>query len=440
MKVAEQIRRDTDMPKTVIILMSMLLSGLIGCAPDTPSDLSRIAGWRGAAPNSPDTFRFVILSDRTGGHIPGLWAQAVKETNRLKPDFVMFIGDLIEGYTKDEKEIRRQWTHIDAITQRLDAPFFYCPGNHDVIPDACRKIYTELHGVRGKAWYSFDYRRCHFLIADSSAMIGKDKKLADDQWAWLKKDLARASKVCDHVFVFIHHPMFYGSRIPPWKRLRAMLDPKKTTVFSGHWHSPLSYDIIDGFRYYILSATAAGSGGAPKNPNRMIGEFQSYAHVSVTKGNPTISFIPLGEVLPYDYIDYSVVMRLRTLRDAATLGSTTRAGGEVMLKMPNTTDTDAACTLTWTGRDDWFIGGKPKDETLTIPAGKTVERTYRIGPSRPGMPTPVLNIRYEITAEGRTKHISRKLPLQIVASLTALRVKAITIAGQTLTGRRTTSW
>ena len=44
-------------------------------APDTPTDLSRIAGWRGAAPNSPDTFRFVILSDRTGGHIPGLWAQ-----------------------------------------------------------------------------------------------------------------------------------------------------------------------------------------------------------------------------------------------------------------------------------------------------------------------------------------------------------------------------
>ncbi len=98
--------------------------------------------------------------------------------------------------------------------------------------------------------------------------------------------------------------------------------------------------------------------------------------------------------------------------------------------MPNTTDTEVACTLTWTGGDDWFADGKPKDETLTIPAGKTVERTYRIGPSRQGTPPPVLNIRYEITAEGRTKHIPRKLPLRIVASLTARRVKGITIDGK----------
>ena len=397
----------------------------------TPADLSKIAGWCGAAVNSPDTFRFVILSDRTGGHIPGLWAQAVTETNRLKPDFVMFIGDLVEGYTDDEKEIRRQWTHIDAITRKLNAPFFYCPGNHDVLPDACRKIYTELHGVRGKAWYSFDYRGCHFLIADSSAMIGKDKKLADEQWAWLETDLTRANRVSDHVFVFIHHPMFYGSRIPSWKRLRAMLDAKKTTVFSGHWHSPLCYDLTDGVPYFVLSATAAGSGGAPKNPNRMLGQFQSYAHVVVGKGKPTISVIPLGEVLPHDFVDRSVINRLDDkLSRLTTLGSVTRAGGEVTLKMPNKSDTDAACTLRWTGKDEWFTDGKDKGESLTIPAGQTIERTYRIAPSSPGTAPPVLNIRYEITAEGRTVHCTRKLTLQIVASLTARRLKGITIDGQ----------
>ncbi|MDY7010297.1 MAG: sugar-binding protein [Planctomycetota bacterium] len=423
------------MRKVLGILTVAIVFVLAGCfvnptKPNKPTDLSDIAGWRGAAVNSPDTFRFVVLSDRTGGHIPGLWAQSVAETNRLKPDFVMFIGDLIEGYTDDEKEIRRQWTHIDAITRRLDAPFFYCPGNHDVLPDACRKIYTELHGVAGKAWYSFDYRRCHFIVADSSAMIGKDKKLADDQWAWLKKDLAGANKVSDHVFVFIHHPMNYGSRIPSWNRLRKMLDAKKTTVFSGHWHSPLSYDLEDGVPYYMISATAAGSGGAPENPNREIGEFQSYAHVVVDRGKPTISFVPLGEILPHDFIDRSVILRLRTLIEAATLGSVTGAGGEVTLKLPNTTDADAACRLTWTGRDKWFVGGRPGIETITIPAGKTIERTYRIAPSGPGEISPVLFIHYEITAESRTMQITRKLPLQIVASLTARPVKSITIDGK----------
>ncbi len=310
MKETRQNKGDAVMRKIITILSIAFLLVLVGCGEqagpvtkNTPADLSGIAGWRGAAPNSPDAFRFVILSDRTGGNIPSLWEQAVTETNRLKPDFVMCIGDLTEGYTDDEKEIRRQWKEFDAMTRKLDAPFFYCPGNHDVIPDACRKIYTQLHGVRGKTWYSFDYRRCHFLVADSSAMIGKDKELADEQWAWLEKDLAEANKAANRVFVFIHHPMFSGSN---WKRLRAMLDAKKTTVFSGHLHT-LSYDLKDGVPYYVLSATAAESGGAPAKPNRKAGEFQSYTHVVVDKGRPTISFIPLGEVLPHDYIDRSVI-------------------------------------------------------------------------------------------------------------------------------------
>ncbi len=294
--------------------ITLILWGLLlGCASTnhlkTPADLSRIAGWRGIEPNSPDTFRFVVLSDRTGGHIPGLWAKAIAETNRLKPDFVICIGDLIEGYISDEDEIRKQWAEFDAITRKLNAPFFYCPGNHDVIPEACRKIYTKLHGIGGRTWYSFDYHHCHFLVLDSSAMIGKDKVLAEKQWKWIEKDLSRANRISKHIFIFIHHPMFYGERKPYWDRLRKMLDAKKTTIFSGHWHSPLCYGKVDGVSYYVLSATAAGSGGAPAKPNRKKGEFQCYVHVVVSDGKVTIAIIPLGEILPHDYIKMEDVLK-----------------------------------------------------------------------------------------------------------------------------------
>ena len=70
-----------------------------GCAPaDSPAALSGPAGWRGAHVNSPDAFRFVVLSDRTGGHEPGALARAIVAINRLKPDFVVSIGDPV-SYT-----------------------------------------------------------------------------------------------------------------------------------------------------------------------------------------------------------------------------------------------------------------------------------------------------------------------------------------------------
>jgi len=49
--------------------------------------------------NNPDNFQFAIVADRTGGHRPGVFADAVEKLNLLKPEFVMSIGDLIEGYS-----------------------------------------------------------------------------------------------------------------------------------------------------------------------------------------------------------------------------------------------------------------------------------------------------------------------------------------------------
>jgi hypothetical protein len=52
-------------------------------------------------PDRPDEFSFVLLSDRTGMAQPGVFERAVAITNLLRPDFVVQIGDTIEGYTRD---------------------------------------------------------------------------------------------------------------------------------------------------------------------------------------------------------------------------------------------------------------------------------------------------------------------------------------------------
>ena len=52
--------------------------------------------------SDPLRFSIAIMTDRTGGHRPGIWMQAVERINWLRPDFVVSVGDLIEGYTEND--------------------------------------------------------------------------------------------------------------------------------------------------------------------------------------------------------------------------------------------------------------------------------------------------------------------------------------------------
>ena len=47
--------------------------------------------------DDPSEFRFAIVSDRTGTHRANVFAQAVAKLNLLQPEFVITVGDLIEG-------------------------------------------------------------------------------------------------------------------------------------------------------------------------------------------------------------------------------------------------------------------------------------------------------------------------------------------------------
>ena len=85
---------------------------------------------------SPDrVFRIAILPDRTTGRDWGLpyLEAAVRDLNRIRPDAVFTVGDMIQGYTRDEAEWDRQANQWKTITSTLDAPLFPVAGNHDVI-------------------------------------------------------------------------------------------------------------------------------------------------------------------------------------------------------------------------------------------------------------------------------------------------------------------
>jgi hypothetical protein len=51
--------------------------------------------------NAPGDFQFAVVSDRTGGHRARVFSRAVEQLNLLQPEFVVSVGDLIEGYSND---------------------------------------------------------------------------------------------------------------------------------------------------------------------------------------------------------------------------------------------------------------------------------------------------------------------------------------------------
>jgi len=264
-------------------------------AAENPGELAAIAGWRGAAPSSSRAFSFVVLSDRTGNHLGDEWAQAVSEVNLLKPDLVMFVGDLIEGRSPDEKVLTREWEEVEAIVRRLDAPFFYCAGNHDINrgnyegENVSRKVYLARHGVAGKSYYSFDYRSSHFIVLDSGTCI-EQPEMIQEQVEWLKQDLA-AAQAAEHFFVFYHHPASAKEKLG--EAVNGLLPAGKTTIFNGHTHRLDLRGDADRPVYVLASSGVKMPEDAEA---RLRGQYRMYARVAVDGPRVSVALIPLHQI------------------------------------------------------------------------------------------------------------------------------------------------
>src|SRR5215216_2641680 len=136
--------------------------------------------------NDPEEFQFAIVSDRTGGHRAKVFSQAVARLNLLQPEFVICVGDLIEGGKKKPEAIAAEWKEFDGYVNKLQMPFFYLPGNHDNANADNDKIWQERYGRRH---YHFTYRNVLFLCLNSEDPPGSSS-IGPDQVNYAKKVLA----------------------------------------------------------------------------------------------------------------------------------------------------------------------------------------------------------------------------------------------------------
>ncbi len=249
--------------------------------------------------NDPQMFQFAIVSDRTGEPRDGVFPQAMEKVNLLHPEFVMSVGDLINGYVEDKQTLESEWLEFKSFLKPLEMPFFFVAGNHDVYDKASAEIWEEQFGRR---YYSFIYKDVLFLCLDSQESEKHYVRggLGAEQVAWAKKILSEHPKV-RWTMVFLHQPLWLyqeeGNRYEKpyetgFSEIEEALTERRYTVFAGHYHRYTKYQRHKR-NYYILGTT--GGGSPLRGPKH--GEFDHGMWVTMTKDGPKIANLTLDGIL-----------------------------------------------------------------------------------------------------------------------------------------------
>lgn len=264
-------------------------------APD-PNDLKIEAGdknpWTSLKlNNAADQFQFAIVSDRTGGHREKVFSRAVQQVNWLQPQFVMSVGDLIEGYSLKEDAIKAMWDEFDGYAKQFEMPFFYVPGNHDRTNKTMAEKWDERYGKR---YYHFVYKNCLFLCLCSENPPDGMSTIDPEQQAWVAKTV-EANKGVRWTFVFLHRPIWTAKDLAKngWAAVEKALAGRNHNVFCGHLHRYQVYE-RNGTEYYQLATTGGGS----KMRGPEYGEFDQVMWVTMKKEAPVLANIDLNGVMP----------------------------------------------------------------------------------------------------------------------------------------------
>lgn len=255
--------------------------------------------------NAPGQFQFAIMSDRTGGMLPGIFEKGVEKVNLLQPEFVLSVGDLIDGYTEDPAVWNAQWDEFEAIVDTLDMPFFFVSGNHDISNEL---LLNEWKRRRGAPYYHFVYQDVLFLALHTEDGPGFTGGISEDQAAYFTEVLQQHQDV-RWTLIFKHRPLWHYGNKAGYEKIEEALAGRNYTLFSGHHHHYLHAE-RNGMEHYVLATTGGGSylRGAE------FGEFEHITWVTMKEDGPVVAHIELDGIHDKNLVteqNYEAIQALR---------------------------------------------------------------------------------------------------------------------------------
>jgi predicted phosphodiesterase len=342
-------------------------------------------------------FNFVILGDRTGDHVPGVYGEIVEEVNRLGPDVVVSVGDQIEGYTEDVATLNEQWDEYWDIADKLEAPFYICPGNHDIFNDVMLDEWKKRTYVDPS--YSFDYEGVHFVILDTGRWESSEEWLAESGYReWLEKDLAKHKK--DRLTIVIYH-------VPFWYDTLAEGEPDPLheifneygvdAVFNGHYHLYAAAE-YDGIRYTMVGTSGGGIGEEAGYP----GGYYQYLWCTVRGDELEWTVLKKGSANPRDEVLVADVKTVEEIEiDLVRVPSFRFAAGDteatVAVLVENATADDFTTAVTWEVPDNWKL--EPASREVTLAPGDSAELEFAATRTGDFYPLPEVTVAYPYRGE-----------------------------------------
>ncbi len=208
-----------------------------------------------ASDEGEDQFTFFVLADPQLGMTADNkdfrqetenMEKAIAAANRLKPAFVVVLGDLVnrEGDPRQVAEYKRLAARLDP-----SIPLYNVAGNHDVGTAATKDSLAGYRTRFGPDYFAFETHDVIGLVLNTSlikTVQGMEEEKAR-QKAWLEGELRKAGEKRRRVLLFQHIPWFLADpdetekyeNIGPAAR-REYLDLLRSStvshVFAGHRH------------------------------------------------------------------------------------------------------------------------------------------------------------------------------------------------------------
>jgi hypothetical protein len=274
--------------------LSIIAILLVGCsAADEPDFKHQVSGdlrpWTHEQFDADENkFTFAVFSDLTGGERERVFEIAVAQLALLRPEFIINVGDLIDGGTEDLGEIADQWDWFDERANRATAPIFYIGGNHDLTGSVLQGVWNKRIGPR---YYHFVYKNVLFLVFDTEDNLPErtqeifeirkagievymnegPEAFAETEYANLPEKVSgnltleqstyfveaiAANRNVRWTFLFMHKAPWERAIETNFAAIEQALSERPYTVFNGHIHA---YEHIERLgRDYIRLATTGG--------------------------------------------------------------------------------------------------------------------------------------------------------------------------------------